>query len=184
MEEVAETSPKPEGQGAASAALLHLVPQRKFALPPVSDDRSAATLPRSWLGNSLSPAYRIPLSAGSRRRHNESLPANRKNRQWTDRRKRALIGSRKLSRRGTKGSPAAPASSAERRATGGRRGTAATGRPRPRAPTHPRKVRSSGIAAWGRWPHTVGSSRRPGREGGSREPRSAATDPPSSNARM
>ena len=110
MEEATESNPKPErkGEGAASAARPHLVPQRNFEFPPVSDNRSVATLPRSWLGNSLSPAYRIPLSAGSRRRHNESLPANRKNRQWTDRRKRALVGSRKLSRRGTKGSPARP----------------------------------------------------------------------------
>ena len=99
MEEVAETSPKPEGQGAASAALLHLVPQRKFALPPVADDRSMATLPRSRPVGSPSPDPASPLSAGSQRRHRELLPANRKYRSWIDQGQRALAGSGKLPRR-------------------------------------------------------------------------------------
>ena len=105
MEEVAETSPKPEGQGAASAALLHLVPQRKFALPPVADDRSMATLPRSRPVGSLSPDPASPLSAGSQRRHHEILPANRKYRSWIDLGQRALDGSGKLPRRTEMRSP-------------------------------------------------------------------------------
>ena len=121
MEDATEVITKPEGkrEGAASAAPPHLVPQRKLVLPPVSDDRSVAALPRSWLGKSLSPAYRIPLTADSRRRHNESFPATRKSRPGTDRRKRAPAGSRKLSYQGTKDSPARHGQARRREGSGG-----------------------------------------------------------------
>ena len=55
--------PKPEEEGATSAAMSQLVPQRRFDLPPLSDDRSVDTLLRSRPRLGLGPAYRIPLSA-------------------------------------------------------------------------------------------------------------------------
>ena len=65
MTEDSKLIPKPEEEGATSAAMSQLVPQRRFDLPPLSNDRSADTLLRSRprLGSCLSPAYRIPLSA-------------------------------------------------------------------------------------------------------------------------
>ena len=151
MEEVTEIIPK--GEGAASAALSHLVPQRRLYLPPVSDNRSMATMPRSWPGSSLSPAYRIPLSAGSRRRHDESLPAIRKidpGPTGGSEPPKAQGSFPVMERRGT--FPPAPAKPEERTAPG-RRGSAATGLPRPRRPTYRPKGRSrDGAARGGRRP--------------------------------
>ena len=52
MTEDSKLIPKPEEEGATSAAMSQLVPQRRFDLPPLSNDRSADTLLRHQMRHS------------------------------------------------------------------------------------------------------------------------------------